>query len=240
MSLFCFISKHLNMISRHSLILPTLLLANSLHADETITEQMRTLAEQFIYNQMVIDPTSQVDVTAATIDTRHAMHPCDKNLTASVAGNGDIKRNTTVRLICEAEPRWEVYVPVRVTILRPFVTVTDAITKGSVLTAANLKLDFMDEVMMRGDSFTEIEPLVGSRSKRDLRPGQPVRHNQICVVCRDDTVLIEATTSALSIKTSGKALQDGTFGQSIRVENLRSKRVITATVEAVGQVKVKM
>ena len=132
MSLFCFISKHLNMISRHSLILPTLLLANSLHADETITEQMRTLAEQFIYNQMVIDPTSQVEVTAATIDTRHAMHPCDKNLTASVAGNGDIKRNTTVRLVCEAEPRWEVYVPVRVTILRPFVTVADAITKPEV------------------------------------------------------------------------------------------------------------
>lgn len=228
------------MISRHSLILPTLLLANNLHANETVAEQMQTRAEQFIYSQLVIDPTSQVDITAATIDSRRTQHPCDKDLTASVAGNGDIKRNTTVRLVCETEPRWEIYVPVRVVILRPFVTVSDAITKGSVLTATNLKLDFMDEVLLRGDSFTDIQPLIGSRSKRDLRPGQPVRQNQICVVCRDDPVLIEAASSVISIKTSGKALQDGTFGQSIRVENQRSKRIITATVEAVGQVKVKM
>jgi flagellar basal body P-ring formation protein FlgA len=240
MSLFCFISKYLNMISRHSLILPTLLLANNLHAEEVLTEQMQTLAEQFVYSQMVIDPTSQVEVTAAPIDNRHAMHSCDEHLTASVAGNGDIKRNTTVKLSCEAEPRWELYVPVRVMVLRPFVTVNDAITKGSTLTSTMLKVDFMDEVLMRGDTFTEVEPLIGSRSKRDLRPGQPVRQNQICVVCRDDTVEIEATTTAISIKTSGKALQDGTFGQTIRVENLRSHRVITATVEAVGQVRVKM
>ena len=98
----------------------------------------------------------------------------------------------------------------------------------------------MDEVMMRGDSFTDPNMLIGSRSKRDLKPGQPLRQNQICVVCRDDVVTIEANTAGIAISTAGKALQDGSFGDTIRVQNLRSQRTISVNVVAVGRVQVKL
>ncbi len=240
MSLFCFISKYLKMISRVCLILPTLLLSKTCFAATDVTAELQTQAEQFVYTQLVIDPTSQAEVTASSIDSRRIQHPCTGHITPTLAGNGDIKRNTTVKLSCDETPTWEIYVPVRVRILKPFVTVSEPITKNTVLTAGLLKVDFMDEVMLRGDNFTEPSLLVGSRSKRDLKPGQPVRQNQICVVCRDDTVAIEASTSGIAISTAGKALQDGSFGDTIRVQNLRSQRVISATVEAVGRVRVRM
>ena len=90
--------------------------------------------------------------------------------------------------------------------------------------------EFMDEILLRGDTFSDTAPLVGSRLKRDLRAGQPVRQNQICVVCRGDKVEIQALTGGMQIKTQGTALQDGSFGEAIRVENNRSKRVIQARI----------
>lgn len=237
---FCFIGRHLKTISRLCLPLPLLGLSFSLFAGEDRYEALQEQAEQFVYSQLIIDPTSQVEVEATPIDTRRQLHACPEHITASLAGNGTIKRSTTVRLRCDIEPVWEILVPVRIKVMRPYVTVSEAVTKDSVLNASNLKLDFMDEVMMRGDSFDNLDMLIGSRSKRDLRPGQPIRNGQICVVCKGDTVEILADTGKIAIRTSGVAQQDGSFNQQIRVENSRSHKVISAKVVAVGQVRVNM
>ena len=240
MSLFCFIGKHLKTISRLSLVVSGLCITFSTWASDDILPQLQDQAEQFVYSQLIIDPTSQVEVNASEIDSRRQLHACPEHITASVAGNGEIKRNTAVKLSCDSDPRWEIFVPVRVKILRPFVTVSQAVAKSTTLSAENLKVEFMEEVLMRGDSFDNIEKLIGTRSKRDLRPGQPVRSNQICVICKDDTVEIVAETGGISIRTAGKALQDASYGEQLRVENLRSHKVISAQVVAVGVVKVEM
>ncbi len=240
MSLFCFIGRSL----KTAIPIVVLFLLSVTHsvvqADSSVPATLQTMAEQFVFSQMVIDPTTQVEVKAATIDSRRPLHPCTDHITPSLAGNGQIGRNTVIRLKCEQDPVWDIFVPVRVRVLKPFVTVTQPVTRDTVLSADLLKVDFMDDIMVRGDNFTDPDALVGSRTKRDLRPGQPVRKNEICVVCRNDTVQIEAGTSVLSIKTAGKALQDGSFGDQIRVENLRSHRQISAVVTAVGIVHVEM
>lgn len=237
---FCFIGKHLKTISRVCLGLPLIGLSFSLFAEEDLFASLQGEAEQFVYSQLIIDPTSRVDVSATPIDTRRQLHACPDHLTASLAGKGTLKRTTTVRLRCESEPVWELLIPVKIKVMRPFVTVSEAISKESVLSAENLKLDFMDEVMMRGDSFDNVQTLIGSRSKRDLQPGQPIRNGQICVVCKGDNVEILANTGNITIRTSGIAQQDGSFNQQIRVENSRSHKVISAKVVAVGQVQVNM
>ncbi len=239
MSLFCLNSKYLKMISRHCLLAVTFL-ATPLAAEESsLLDQLKNYAEQFVYSQLVIDPTTQVEVEAEKIDNRRQLHDCSGHITASVA-NDEIKRRTTVKLTCDQEPAWETYVPVRIRVLKPVVTVSVPVSKEMSLTADMLRVDFIEEQFLRGDVFTEIDPLLGARSRRELRPGQPVRQSQICVVCKGDTVQIEASTSAIAIQTAGQALQDGSFGDTIRVENLRSHRIITATVVAIGQVRVKL
>ena len=201
---------------------------------------VRQFAEQFVLDQMTVDPTSRVEVSAGPIDDRLGLHACDGHLTARLSGSAEVRRTNSVYLRCEAEPKWDIYLPVRVRVLRPFVSVTEAAPRGTVLSEGLMSIEFMDEILLRGDTFTETAPLVGSRLKRDLRPGQPVRQNQICVVCRGDQVEIQALTGGMQIKTQGTALQDGSFGEAIRVENSRSKRVIQAVVESTGKVNVNL
>ena len=63
--------------------------------------------------------------------------------------------------------------------------------------------------------------------------------NDICLVCRNDSVLIRAGQSGLAIVTTGKALSDGAIGDEIRVQNSKSKRIIDGVITAVGEVSVK-
>lgn len=240
MSLFCFIGSLMKTISRKTLISIALFVIQPCMADDDMLQQLQSQAEQFVLSHMNIDEPNKVEAQAASIDSRRPIHACDGHLTFSLAGSATIKRNTSVKISCNLEPAWEFYLPVRVRILKPFVTVNEAISKDTRLTADMLKIDMMDSVMMRGDTYSDISALVGSRSKRDLRPGQPVRQSQVCMICREDTVQIEAATSAISIKTEGRAMQDGNMGETIRVENSRSKKIINSTVVGVGQVKVKL
>jgi flagella basal body P-ring formation protein FlgA len=53
-------------------------------------------------------------------------------------------------------------------------------------------------------------------------------------------VEIIAEKGGMQIKTNGRALQDGSLNDMIRVQNIRSQRIISAVVSAVGQVKVEM
>jgi len=236
MSLLCFIGKKMETISGRYLITLALLLTAPCRASDT--QQVRQFAEQFVLDQMTVDPTSRVEVSSGPIDDRLGIHACSGHLTARLAGSEEVRRTNSVYLKCEAEPIWDLYLPVRVKVLRPFVSVADAAPRGTVLDEGLMTIEFMDEILLRGDTFSDTAPLVGSRLKRDLRAGQPVRQNQICVVCRGDKVEIQALTGGMQIKTQGTALQDGSFGEAIRVENNRSKRVIQAVVAHAGKVRV--
>ena len=130
--------------------------------------------------------------------------------------------------------------PVRIKILKPVVTAADPIARNTLLQSQHLTIDYQDEVLIRGDVFSDVNDLLGSRSKRDLRPGQPIRSSQLCVVCKGDKVSIVAQTGGLTVNTDGIAKEDGSFNDNVRVSNLNSGRVISAQVLGVGQVKVNL
>ncbi len=65
-----------------------------------------------------------------------------------------------------------------------------------------------------------------------------VLRKRVCVVCRNDSVLIQAISNGMNITTKGTALSDGSLGQQIRVKNDKSNRIIDAQVSGIGEVVV--
>lgn len=208
-------------------------------SDET-RNTLREAAESFVLSQIDAEPATRVLVTAGPIDSRLPLTTCQDKLQITLPGNMTIRRNTTVLLTCQESPGWNVYLPVRVSLQKPFVTVTDIVAKGDLLSADKLTLAYQDEQMMRGDFLVDPASLVGSRSKRDIRPGQPIRASQICVICKGDQITLIAQTSNLQIKSMVRALQDGSFGDMIRVTNLQSGREVSAKVSGVGSAVINM
>ena len=103
-----------------------------------------------------------------------------------------------------------------------------------------MTIAYIDSFMLNGDMTTDMSLLIArvvseiyariSRfGKTRFRP---------CAV----TIWLEiiAEKGGMQIKTNGRALQDGALNDMIRVQNIRSQRIISAVVSAVGQVKVEM
>ncbi|WP_323136551.1 flagellar basal body P-ring formation chaperone FlgA [Aeromonas caviae] len=199
---------------------------------------MQEQAQAFVLDQLDIPLDAQADVKAGTIDERLPLTRCEDALTISLPAKMEIRRNTTVYLKCEGEKSWDLYLPVRVSIQKPYVTVAVPVAKGDILSEPMLTLAYQDQTLIRGDYLTDPTALIGVRSKRELKPGQPIRLTQVCVVCKGDQVTLSAENSSMQIKTMARALQDGSFGDMIRLVNTRSGRTVQGQVSAVGSVVV--
>ncbi|WP_421715021.1 flagellar basal body P-ring formation chaperone FlgA, partial [Aeromonas media] len=193
---------------------------------------MQEQAQTFVLDQLDVPLDAQAEVTAGTIDERLPLNHCEEGLTISLPAKMEIRRNTTVYLKCEGEKPWDLYLPVRVSIQKPYVTVAAPVAKGDILSESMLTLAYQDQTLIRGDYLTDPASLIGVRSKRELKPGQPIRLTQVCVVCKGDQVTLSAENSSMQIKTMARALQDGSFGDMIRLVNIRSGRAVQGQVSA--------
>lgn len=203
-----------------------------------VTDYLQEQAQAFVLDQLDIPLDAQADVKAGTIDERLPLTRCEDALTISLPARMEIRRNTTVYLKCEGDKSWDLYLPVRVSIQKPYVTVAVPVAKGDILSEPMLTLAYQDQTLIRGDYLTDPAALIGVRSKRELKPGQPIRLTQVCVVCKGDQVTLSAENSSMQIKTMARALQDGSFGDMIRLVNTRSGRTVQGQVSAVGSVVV--
>ena len=201
-----------------------------------VTDYLQEQAQTFVLDQLDVPLDAQAEVTAGTIDERLPLNHCEEGLTISLPAKMEIRRNTTVYLKCEGDKPWDLYLPVRVSIQKPYVTVADPVAKGDILSESMLTLAYQDQTLIRGDYLTDPSALIGVRSKRELKPGQPIRLTQVCVVCKGDQVTLSAENSSMQIKTMARALQDGSFGDMIRLVNTRSGRTVQGQVSAVGSV----
>lgn len=118
------------------------------------------------------------------------------------------------------------------------VTAANHISRGQVLTDNDITISMVDLLRFRRQGFSSIERVVGAKTKKNVKLGDVIEQNDICVVCRNDSVLIQANASGMNITTKGTALSDGSFGEQIKVKNDKSNRIIDAQVSGIGEVTV--
>ena len=82
--------------------------------------------------------------------------------------------------------------------------------------------------------------LIGLEAARSIYRGQPIKETDLrtpTIVDRNDIVTMEFARGPLFIASEGRALDKGGVGQRIRVMNLVSKRVVSATIVGGGKVR---
>lgn len=83
------------------------------------------------------------------------------------------------------------------------------------------------------DVVTDLESLVGLAARRTLAASQPVRSRDVrtpVVVARGALVTLLLQTPAMTLTAQGKALADGGLGETVRIVNTTSNRIVDATV----------
>jgi flagellar basal body P-ring formation protein FlgA len=174
-------------------------------------------------------------LTVAASETRPlavdglTLDPRGGRFSAFVSVSGTDDGADRIRVIGRLVRTAEVPVPAR--LLTPGETIS-----ASDVTTATLRTDRVSP-----DMLMQASDLVGKTPRHQLRPGEPVRANDIevpLVVHRGTLVTIVLETPSLRLSAEGKAMDDGGMGAVIRVANTKSSRVINAVVSGPGTVTV--
>lgn len=115
------------------------------------------------------------------------------------------------------------------------------VNRGEVIAHADLDWAEMREEAVRGEVATAFAQLVGQEPRHTLRPGVPVRINEVqrpVLVSRNSAVTMILKTPMMELSTQGKAVEEGARGDLIRVTNLHTKKIVEAKVEGPGLVSV--
>lgn len=179
-----------------------------------------------------------LSVTALPLDSRIEQRACDTQLELSSANPTINSRQSTIKIKCLDENTWQVYVFIKQAVLVDIVIAAKGISKGQKIHKDDVSIKQVAKHLARSNQFTDINQLIGGRSKRNVRVGQPINYNHICNVCKGDRITIIAELKGMAVKTLGEALQDGQIGDNIRVKNVKSGKTIQAQVTSYSTVKV--
>ena len=117
------------------------------------------------------------------------------------------------------------------------------IAKGKLISSSDLQAKYVQRSRRTRKGATALEDLIGLSAKRRLPAGRPVRLSDLeapKLITKNQLVTILLEAPGLVLRTQGKALSDATLGETVKVLNTQSKRIIHATAKASGLVFVKL
>lgn len=115
------------------------------------------------------------------------------------------------------------------------------IQRGATVSEDDLKVIQIPAAKLQKKIADKLHQIVGKAVKRQLAADTPIPLSDLeepKLVSNNSLVDISFDRNGLSLKAEGRALQDGSLGEAIKVVNTRSKKTIVATVVGPNRVSV--
>lgn len=216
------------------------LLANARAADQPLAEIV-SAAQSFLETQASADNDKQVNVQQ--LDPRLQLRLCDTPLQTELAPGASRFGRTTIIVRCQRPVAWNVYVAATVHSKRGIVVAARALIRGNILQAGDLTVAATDLASAPPRFIIDPAQAIGMTLTRSLTAAAPLSVDFLAaplLVKRGAQIMIRARLAELEIHTLGKALADGTEGALIKVQNIKTQRIIEGHVLADGSVLVPM
>ena len=181
----------------------------------------------------------KISISEPKLDPRIQIKDCNSELIVNILENQN-SRNINVKISCDSPSTWQIYLPIKITKLLPVLIVSTNLNKGSILDNSNTEIKYIPEHKIRGETLSSFTHVDGAKLKRNLQKGYAIYRKNICIVCKGDKVSIIAKSNDFQIKTDGTALTSGTMGQSVKIRNTRSGKVVTGQIKALNKVVINL
>lgn len=211
---------------------------------ETLRLEVLAFAEDLVINQSRQSTNDKdIKVEVGSLDSRLKLTRCAESLTHKSKAQSYSSNNITVQTSCYTGKKrlWSIYVPVKVSVFIEVVILNTNLARGDILTINDLNLRKVNTSGLSSTHITDINKAVGKELKRSVKSGMAVRLSylsEVDVIKRGDAVTLAAKSAFLSVDTIATALSDGHIGQTIKVRNSQSKRVVDAQVTGPGKVQI--
>ena len=193
-------------------------------------------------------------VDIAPMDPRMQIKDCSQALTMDLP----FASTQTVRVRCP-KPAWQLYVRIAISgqtapALKPAPSPAAApapeqrqvlvaavpLQRGMQLSASHVRLAEVDTLGMPVNVLEHVTQVLYAEVVRDVRPDTPLRNQDIrptVLVKKGQMVLISVgQASGFKISARVEAMQDGRYGEQIKLKNRESGRLLTGLVKGPNEV----
>jgi len=202
-------------------------------------ENILATATQTILEMPEVRSLSNPSIKPNNLDNRLRLTRCSEPLSAEVTSRYMRGGRLTVDVACNGAQPWSIYVPVTITSEIQVLTLVQALPRDAVITEGDVDVVTLRRRPTGLPTLSDPKQAVGLAAKRALSEGtelRPTMLKQPVIIKRGDQTVITAGSGGLSVRMTGKALEDGVLGEQIRVQNLSSKRTIQGEVQRDGSV----
>jgi flagella basal body P-ring formation protein FlgA len=196
-------------------------------------------AKSFLERQLKTE-SGEVEIRLGTLDPRLRLPACSRPLTGFLPKGTELKGNAIVGIRCVGEQSWHIYLPVELSIKQRVIVFKRHLAKGTVISVDDLDYKMVEVADLRFTPVTDPKRIVGSIVKRRVNSGEMVNPQITCMVCKGEKLFLIAQNANLSVSMEATALEDGHYGDSVKVKNNASSRVIDGTVIAKNKVRVEL
>jgi flagellar basal body P-ring formation protein FlgA len=163
------------------------------------------------------------------IEPNLQLERCRQAVKAVLASPHHMQDRATVELRCPDPKPWHLYVQIRVIGTSSVAVAAHAIVAGTVLTAKDMRVEQHDISELPVGFLDDPAIAVGLTAGRPISGGAFLTNQQLLAakaVQRGQTVTLVADVGGMSVRMTGKALNDGLVNQRVRVENLSSGKIV--------------
>lgn len=219
-----------------------LLLSSAVLADDYQShESIISAAEGFLATEASSQNPGKVEVSMNPLDRRLQLGQCSRPLEASMAPGARLRGATSVRVSCQGDAPWSLYVTGKVSVISHILVARRTLRRGEQVSADAVQLVEKDISNLHYGFFRDPEKVLGQQATRALPAGSVLTPGVLkapLLIRRGDRVTLLAKIGGIEVSMLGEAMNDGSAGQRLRVKALNSKRVVEGQVVSANVVKV--
>ena len=175
------------------------------------------------------------------IDRRLKLTQCDQPLETFMAPGARTLGKTSVGVRCNGEKPWRIYVSATIDQFAMVYQSSRPLTRGHIVNEEDITLVERNLSQLPYGYILDKNAIMGKQLKRSLQAARVVTPNHLqepILIKRGDKVILVVRSSGFAIRSEGIAMMNGAAGESIRVKNSSSKRIVEGTVTRTGEVTV--
>ncbi len=212
-------------------------------AEVETLDSIRLSAEEYALAQIDHGHFEAATATAGSLDRRLQLKKCNIPLETFSTGNRNNTSRMTVGVRCTGLNPWTLYVPITISALVDVVFSSRALTRGALLNEEDLEIQQVPLNKLPIGYLSDPSQVTNFELIRPLNVGTPITLSAVrrrVIVQQGQEVIIKAQIAGLQVRIAGEALKNGQSGDLIPVRNIRSGRVVQATIMNKGTVSVNL
>jgi flagella basal body P-ring formation protein FlgA len=149
------------------------------------------------------------------------------------AGKQLVLGRNSIQVSCQHRSSWSLMLNADIEVWRDVVVFRDHISRGEKLGLSDITLQQRNIGKLQRGYYTDFKDIIGNISKRSLKAGTAVSPSMInlpIIVKRGQTMTLRVERPGFAVNMKGIALKKGRKGDSIKVKNSSSNKVLFGTI----------